>query len=94
VQSAAGPQSSSNRRITIKDFAFAPALLQIAAGDTVILAQHRRRAAHVEIKNQKSSDTLMPGSTYHVSFAQAGDVEYFCSIHPYMTGTVRVVPGF
>ena len=91
VQSAPAPQSSSSRRITISNFAFVPALLQISAGNTVTWVNADGAPHNVEVKGRMSSDTLMPGSSYSASFAQAGDLDYFCSIHPYMSGTIRVV---
>ena len=92
VQSAAAPQSSLRNRITINDFAFAPALLQVSPGETVTWVNADGAPHSVAIANQKSSDTVMPGSSFQTSFTQSGDFGYVCSIHPYMTGAVRVLP--
>ena len=92
VQSAAPPQSSS-RAVRIMDFAFVPKTLEVPAGVGMITWHNTDGAPHsVQIKNGAGSETLMPGSRYSASFDQKGDFDYFCSIHPYMMGTIRVVP--
>jgi plastocyanin len=37
-----------------------------------------------------NSEYLTKGKTYSRRFDSAGTFEYFCSIHPFMTGTVTV----
>jgi plastocyanin len=32
----------------------------------------------------------MAGGTFSYTFTEAGQYEYFCSIHPWMTGTIIV----
>ena len=93
VQSAASPRSSSGHRITINDFAFTPAVLQIAVRETVTWLNSDGAPHAVQIETRKSSDSLMPGSMYEASFDQPGNFPYICSIHPYMAGTIRVAPG-
>ena len=90
VQSAAAPQSSS---IRIMDFAFVPATLQVAPGATVTWRNADGAPHAVQIKKGAASETLMPGSNYDANFNQTGEFEYFCSIHPYMTGMIHVVPN-
>lgn len=34
-----------------------------------------------------------PGETFSVRFVQAGTFEYLCLLHPWMTGTLRVLPN-
>ena len=93
VQSAT-PSQSSSPAVRIMDFAFVPKTLEVPAGVGTITWHNTDGAPHsVQIKNGAGSETLMPGSRYSASFDQTGDFDYFCSIHPYMTGTIRVVPG-
>jgi len=37
------------------------------------------------------SSIIMSGDTFTHTFTETGQYEYFCSIHPWMTGTVMVV---
>jgi len=37
-----------------------------------------------------SGNLIKPGSTYQFTFANAGTFDYFCSVHPWMTGQVIV----
>jgi len=37
------------------------------------------------------SSIIMSGDTFTHTFTETGQYEYFCSIHPWMTGTVIVV---
>ncbi len=37
------------------------------------------------------SSIVMAGDTFTHTFTETGQYEYFCSIHPWMTGTVLVV---
>jgi plastocyanin len=36
------------------------------------------------------SSIFMQGSTFEFTFAEAGTYEYFCVVHPWMTGTIIV----
>ncbi|MDA4124681.1 MAG: DUF1404 family protein [Thaumarchaeota archaeon] len=40
-----------------------------------------------------SSGPIAPGQTFEFSFTQPGVYHYFCIYHPWMTGTVVVLPG-
>ena len=38
------------------------------------------------------SQSLSKGDTFSITYAQPGSYSYLCGIHPYMAGTVDVVP--
>jgi len=90
VQTAPAKQASLNPRITISGFAFTPATLRVSAGETVTWVNDDGAPHGVEVKNGVASDTLMPSKSYSAKFEQAGDYDYFCSIHPYMTRKILV----
>jgi YVTN family beta-propeller protein len=90
VQRAAAERRSSNRRVTISGFAFTPALLEVAAGETVTWVNDDGAPHAVALANGKASDTMMPGSKYSATFERAATFDYLCSIHPYMTGKILV----
>jgi YVTN family beta-propeller protein len=90
VQTVPGKQASSSRRVTISGFAFAPATLEVSAGETVIWMNDDGAPHSVAVKDGRASDTLMPTKSYSAKFEQTGDYDYLCSIHPYMTGRIVV----
>jgi plastocyanin len=80
--------------IKIDNFAFAPSDLTVAAGTTVTWKNvdgevHRVKDDH----NGFSSAALDTDDSYSHTFATPGVYHYFCSIHPYMVGTIVVKPA-
>ena len=90
VQTAGAQQRSSNRQVTISGFAFAPALVEVSAGETVTWVNDDGAPHSIAVKNGAASDTVMPGSSYSANFDRPGNYDYLCSIHPYMTGKILV----
>jgi len=90
VQTAVPQRQSSNRRVTISGFAFMPALLEVAAGETVTWVNDDGAPHSVAVTNREVSDTVMPGSSYSANFDRPGTFDYLCSIHPYMSGKIVV----
>ena len=90
VQTAPAKQASSSRRITISGFAFAPATLKVSAGETVTWVNDDGAPHSVALKDGPASDILMPAKSYSSKFDEVGNYDYFCSIHPYMTGKIVV----
>jgi YVTN family beta-propeller protein len=90
VQTAAAQRQSSNRRVTISNFAFAPVLVELTAGETVTWVNDDGAPHGVTVKNGPVSDTIMPGSTYSTPFDRSGSYDYVCSMHPYMSGKIIV----
>ncbi|MEV8568440.1 cupredoxin domain-containing protein [Streptomyces sp. NPDC051322] len=90
---ASASGSGKSAHITIKDFAFKPAHLTVAAGTKITVTNNDSAAHTVTAKDKKSfdTDTIAPGQT--VTFnapAKAGTYPYYCSIHPYMKGTLTL----
>ncbi len=77
--------------VTIKNFAFEPATITIAAGDTVVFV-NEDGAPHTATASNGTFDTgnLSTGESGSISVIDAGTYEYFCAIHPAMKGTVVV----
>jgi plastocyanin len=78
--------------ITIKNFAFSPSTLTVAAGTTVTV-HNDDSATHTVTANAKTFDTgdVAPGGT--VTFkapATAGTYPYICMIHQFMHATLVV----
>jgi len=77
--------------VTIDNFNFGPGSLTIAAGTTVIWT-NRDDVPHNVTSTDKlfKSPTLDTGEHWEFTFKQAGTFNYYCSIHPKMTGKVIV----
>jgi plastocyanin len=86
---AAAP--STNHIVQLKDFAFSPATLTIAAGERVTF-KNDDDEAHTVTATDKSFDSagLDSGQTWGHTFSKAGTYTYFCALHPYMKGKIIV----
>lgn len=76
--------------VMISDFAFAPNVVTLNVGDSV-LWKHDDVAAHdVVSAGLFKSPFFERGGNFSFKFEKAGTYEYYCSIHPAMKGTVVV----
>ena len=78
--------------VSIIDFSFEPATLDVAAGATVVWTNDGQ-APHTVTGDFADSGILESGQTFSHTFAESGEFGYVCSIHPQMTGTIRVDAG-
>ena len=78
---ADGPTST----VSIDNFSFGPQTLTVKAGATVTWT-NKDDIPH-GIASSKALDT---DDSYSFTFTAAGDYPYFCSLHPHMTGTIKV----
>ncbi|MDF2762660.1 MAG: putative blue (Type 1) copper protein [Thermomicrobiales bacterium] len=78
--------------VDIRDFAYSPNPIEIAAGDTVTWTNQDEvpHTATGEDRNVLQSGTISPGASFSQSFPEAGEFGYFCEFHPNMTGTIVV----
>jgi plastocyanin len=78
--------------VSIVDFAFDPAAVEIPVGATVTWT-NTGAATHTATASDGTFDSgeLAPGASFSHTFAAAGTFPYICQIHPQMTGTVTVV---
>ncbi|MBI3623147.1 PEFG-CTERM sorting domain-containing protein [Candidatus Pacearchaeota archaeon] len=77
---------------------FDPANAQITVGETVIWT-NADTASHTVTSGKPSdnvtgtvfdSGLVKAGGTYHEVFTSAGTFDYYCQVHPWMTGIVTV----
>ena len=91
---AAGVAKDGDRKntIEIKDFAFNPQTLTVKSGETITWI-NRDEEPHTIVsvgkKFQKSS-ALDTDQKFTITAGAPGTYEYFCSVHPKMTGTIVV----
>lgn len=76
--------------VSIKDFAFNPASVQVSAGDTVKWT-NMDSTDHTVTGSTFDSGIIHTGQSYEFRFTTPGSYSYICSIHPSMKGTVKVV---
>ncbi len=91
VQRAAAASVGSGAKVSIVNFAFTPAEITIAAGESVAWTNDDG-APHALAYHDgaKGMDLLLPGATFSRRFDRPGTYDYSCSVHPYMTGRVVV----
>jgi len=77
--------------VKIDNFSFTPATITVPVGTTVRWT-NRDDIPHNVVSNDKSfkSKPLDTDESFSFTFSKAGTYDYFCSIHPKMTGKVVV----
>ncbi len=79
--------------VKIANFTFDPPTITIKAGDTVTWVNGDDIPHVVAEKDGKfRSGALDTDDRFSRQFTTAGTVEYFCAIHPHMTGKIIVTP--
>jgi plastocyanin len=75
-------------------FVFSPSSVAIATGDTVTWTnQGSAPEGHDVTGDGLASGVLQQGQSYSHTFTSAGTVNYICSLHPFMKGSVTVAAG-
>ncbi|CUR52691.1 exported protein of unknown function [Nitrosotalea devaniterrae] len=101
IDIAAGAGGSANAACVTANNCFAPNPLTVAPGTTVTW-KNTDTAMHVVCSGKATDDacgkvfeddSLKPGTTFQFTFADTGTYDYFCSVHPWMTGQVIVGQG-
>ena len=84
-------QASASASVTIRDFEFDPSTVTVNEGDTVTWT-NEGPTVHTATAEDGSFDTgsLKKGESGSATFTSAGTINYICSPHPYMKGTVIV----
>jgi amicyanin len=85
------PGASSAPTVAIDNFTFGPQALTVPVGTTVTWV-NRDDIPHTVVAVDKSfrSKVLDTDDKFAFTFTKAGAYDYFCSIHPHMTGKVVV----
>jgi plastocyanin len=93
-QAPAADAAGNSAGIQIDDFHYSPPMLVVAPGTTVIWKNDDDSPHSVHEKDGKfKSAALDTDDTFSQTFTAAGEYDYFCSIHPYMTGKIVVKPA-
>jgi plastocyanin len=81
---------------TLTTDAFSPNPIQVSVGSTVTWTNNDSQAHTVNSGNSPTqsglfdSPIMAPQATFEYTFTEAGEVPYFCILHPNMVGTVSV----
>jgi plastocyanin len=87
----AAPVGKEGAAVTIDNFAFAPQQVTVKAGTTVTWTNNDD-TPHVVASSTKSfrSKALDTDDKFSFTFNTAAVYQYFCSLHPHMSGTIVV----
>jgi len=89
VRAAGGQQAKV--AVTIDNFSFTPNSITVAAGTTVVWTNKDDVPHNVTNPDKEfKSPTLDTDEQWEYTFKKAGAFEYYCTIHPKMTGRVVV----
>ncbi len=77
---------------TMANFAFSPATITATVGDVVTWTNNDSTAHTATVKSDETCTTenLASGASGGIVFNVAGSYDFFCKIHPNMTGKVEV----
>jgi amicyanin len=91
VAAAYLPARAAETEVKIDNFSFAPERITVKAGTTITWI-NEDDIPHTVASSAKpfKSKALDTDDKYSFTFTTPGTYEYFCSLHPHMTGTVVV----
>jgi plastocyanin len=86
----AGAAHAEDVAVHIDNFVFEPAQLTVKVGQTVTWTNRDDIPHTVVCAGKFRSKTMDTDGTFSFTFAAPGEYKYFCSLHPHMTGAVKV----
>jgi amicyanin len=90
---AAAPAQTENAQVEIRDQGFNARSVTVKAGTTVTWVNHDDDTHTVtSTVDAFRSPGLDPDETFSHTFTKPGTYEYYCTLHPLMTGKVVVTP--
>ena len=90
----ASATQNTERKVSISNFTFSPATLEVPVGTTLHWVNDDD-VPHTVLGADKGSSAIRSpaldtNDAYSVVLSQPGTYHYFCSLHPHMTGTIVV----
>jgi plastocyanin len=85
-----GGARAEDTKVTIDNFTFSPAELTVKVGTTVTWNNHDDIPHTVVSAGKFRSKAMDTDDSFSFTFTTSGEYKYFCSLHPHMTGTVKV----
>ena len=88
---AASPAQAADVEVKIDNFTFNPQQITVKTGDTVTWTNHDDIPHTVTSKTMAfRSKAMDTDDKFSFTFATPGKYDYFCSLHPHMTGLIVV----
>ena len=91
ISNLSAPAQTADATVTIDNFTFEPQRLTVKVGTTVTWVNQddipHALASNAKVFKSKALDT---DDKFSFTFATPGVYDYFCSMHPHMTGTILV----
>ena len=89
--SAADASNPNTNTVNIDNFSFTPMTLEVPRGATVTWV-NKDDIPHVvaSTENKFKSRAIDTDGSFTFTFTEPGTYEYFCSVHPKMTGRIVV----
>ena len=90
---AAAVTPKATKTVMIMNYAYSPASLSVAVGDTVTWTNMDTAPHTVTVTSgpvQFNSGNLQKGQSYSYTFTTAGTYKYYCAVHPDMKASVTV----
>lgn len=91
------PKGTSTPGCEEKNECFDPFITIVNAGDTILWTNHDTAAHTITSGNPNDgpdglfdSSLVMSENTFEFTFTESGEHDYFCMVHPWMTGKVSV----
>jgi plastocyanin len=92
---ASSTPAAGGLQVTMQNLSFNPKTIQAKVGETVTFTNQDTAPHNVTPVSGppfSASATLTNGQTFKLKLTKAGTISYYCSIHPFMKGTIVVAP--
>jgi plastocyanin len=88
---AANNETANENEVVIQNFVFQPSTLTVKAG-TKVTWINRDDEPHTATDTEKrfGSKALDTGDSFSTEFTKPGTYDYYCALHPHMTGKIIV----
>ena len=87
---AADARKAATHTIVIEGTKYAPDTVTVKRGDTVAWINKDPFPHTATAKGSFGSASIAAGKTWKWKAGKAGDYHYICTLHPNMTGTIKV----
>jgi plastocyanin len=85
------PSAAGVVRVTIDNMTFAPSVVEARIGDTVEWVNADFLDHTATSKSGEWDIPIAAGKSAQLRLTKAGSFDYYCRVHPNMTGTIRVL---